>query len=89
MKGGKEIMLSKEDAKKFLRICKESDFIKFNKLAKGYNISIPALYKFINSDQYDDFISQEQVIKMCDIIYNSTGFINDMYKEIILDEKVA
>ena len=89
MKGGKEIMLSKEDAKKFLRICKESDFIKFNKLAKGYNISIPALYKFINSDQYDDFISQEQIIKMCDIIYNSTGFINDMYKEIILDEKVA
>ncbi len=84
-----EKMLSKEDAKKFLRICKSTGFIKFNVLCKGYGISQPALNKFINSDDYDDFISEKNVLKMCDIIYNSTGFVNDMYKEIILDEKIA
>ena len=82
-------MLSKEDAKRFLRICKKSDFIKFNKLAKDYGISVASLYKFISSDDYDDFISEAKVLKMCNIIYNSTGFINDMYKEIMLNEKIA
>lgn len=84
-----EVMLSKADAKRFLRIMKECGFIKFNVLCKGYNISQPALNKFINSDDYDDFISEKNVLKMCDIIYNSCGFAVDMYKEIILDEKVA
>lgn len=82
-------MLSKEDAKKFLRICKECGFIKFAVLCKGYNISQPALNKFINSDDYDDFISEAKVLKMCDIIYNSCGFVVDMYKEVMLDEKIA
>lgn len=82
-------MLSKEDAKKFLRICKDTGFIKFSVLCRGYDISQPALNKFINSDDYDDFISLQKVLKMCDVIYNSTGFINDMYKEILLDEKIA
>lgn len=82
-------MLSKEDAKRFLRICKITGFIKFNVLCKDYNISQPALNRFMNSDDYDDFISLGNVLKMCDIIYNSTGFVNDMYKEIILDEKIA
>lgn len=82
-------VLTKEDAKKYLRLCKESGFIKFNVLCKGYDISQPALNKFINSDDYDAFISEANVLKMCEIIYNSTGFINDMYKEMILGEKVA
>lgn len=82
-------MLSKEDAKVFLRICKETGFIKFNILAKGYSISAPALYKFMNSDDYDDFISEKNVLRMCEIIYNSCGFIVDMYRENILDEKIA
>ena len=89
MKGGLELMLTKEDAKKFLRICKNTGFIKFSALCKDYDISQPALNKFINSDDYDDFISLNKVLKMCDVIYNSTGFINDMYKEILLDEKIA
>ena len=89
MKGGATLMLSKEDAKRFLRICKKTGFIKFNQLAKGYDISVPVLYKFISSDDYDNFISEAKVLKMCEIIYNSTGFINDMYKEIMLDEKIA
>lgn len=84
-----ELVLSKEDCKKFLRICKKTGFIKFNVLCKGYNISAPALYKFINSDDYDDFISEKNIIKMCDIIYNSCGFITDMYREVVLDEKIA
>lgn len=82
-------MLSKEDAKTFLRICRDSGFIKFSVLCRDYNISQPALNRFINSDQYDDMISLNSVLKACNIIYNSTGFINDMYKEIILNEKVA
>lgn len=82
-------MLSKADAKRFLRIMKQTGFIKFNVLCKGYNISQPALNKFINSDDYDDFISEKNVLKMCDLIYNSCGFAIDMYKEIILNEKVA
>lgn len=83
------VMLSKEDAKKFLRIMKETGFIKFHVLAKDYNISYPALNRFINSDDYDDFISEKNVLKMCDLIYNSCGFVIDMYKEILLDEKVS
>lgn len=89
MKGGHEIVLTKEDAKKFLRICKDSGFIKFNVLTKEYGISQPALNKFINSDNYDDYISLNNVLKACEIIYNSTGFVNDMYKEILLNEKIA
>lgn len=84
-----EKMLSKEDAKRFLRICKETGFIKFAVLCRGYDISQPALNKFINSDDYDDFISEQKVLKMCDIIYNSCGFVTDMYKEVMLDEKIA
>lgn len=89
MKGGLNKVLTKEDAKKFLRICKDTGFIKFNVLTKEYGISQPALNKFINSDSYDDYISLNNVIKACDIIYNSAGFIGDMYKEILLDEKIA
>lgn len=82
-------MLSKEDAKTFLRIVKETGFVKFNVLCKGYGISQPALNRFINSDDYDNFISEGNVLKMCEIIYNSCGFVVDMYKETILNEKVA
>ena len=89
MKGGLKKVLSKEDAKKFLRICKETGFIKFNVLTRDYGISQPALNKFINSDDYDDYISLNSVLKACEIIYNSSGFIGDMYKEILLDEKIA
>lgn len=89
MKGGLNKVLTKEDAKKFLRICKDTGFIKFNVLTKEYGISQPALNKFINSDSYDDYISLNNVLKACDIIYNSAGFIGDMYKEILLDEKIA
>ena len=89
MERGLNVMLSKEDAKKFLRICKETGFIKFSVLCKGYGISQPALNKFINSDQYDDFISEKNVLKACDLIYNSCWFIVDMYKETMLNEKIV
>lgn len=90
MKGEKVIfMMTKDDAKKFLRIMKDTGFIKINALCNEYHISQPALYKFINSDEYDDFISTKKVLQMCDIIYNRCGFITDMYKEIMLDEKIV
>lgn len=88
MKGG-QIVLNKKDCKQFLRICKECDIIKFNSILKQYNISQPAISRFINSSDYDDFVSLDKVIELCNVIYNSTGFINDMYREIILDEKIA
>lgn len=82
-------MLTKEDAKTFLRIVKSTGFVKFSVLCRNSSISQPALNRFINSDDYDDFISTKNVLKICEVIYNSTGFVNDMYKEVILDEKVA
>ena len=84
-----EKVLSKEAAKKFLRICKSVDCIKFNSVIKNNNLSQPAINKFINSDDYDDFISLKKLSILCDELYNSCGFIVDMYREIILDEKIA
>lgn len=84
-----EKVLSKKDAKAYLRIMKQSGFIKLSVLARGYGISLPALYKFINSDEYDDFISESNVLKMCELIYNSCGFGVDMYKMMIQDEKIV
>lgn len=88
MKGGL-YKLTKAEAKTFLRICKQCDFIKFNTYLKNNNINSSAVYKFINYDKYDDFISLEKLQVLCDEIYNSSGFINDMYKEIILNQKIA
>lgn len=88
MKGGTN-MLSKKDCKQFLRIVKEVDVIKLNAILKQYDISQPAISKFINSDNYDDFISLDKVITLCQVIYNTSGFISDMYREIVLDEKIA
>lgn len=82
-------MLSKDDIKKFLRIVKDVDVIKFNALIKENNLSQPAISKFINSDDYDDFISLGKLEILVNEIYNTCGFVTDMYKEIILDEKIA
>lgn len=87
MKGG--LNVTKAEAKKFLRICKDVDFIKFNQLCKDNNISQPAISRFINSDSYDDFISLANLELLCDQIYNRSGFINDMYRIICKNEKIA
>lgn len=89
MKGERYYMLSKEDAKRFLRIMKNAEFIKYNVFCKQFNVSQPALSKFINSDEYDDFISEKKILIMCDAIYNGCGFITDAYREIMLDEKIV
>ena len=87
MKGG--YIVTKSEGKEFLRICKSVDCIKFNSILKEFNISQPAISKFINSDDYDDFISLDKISKLCDELYNSCGFIVDMYRSIILNEKIA
>lgn len=89
MKGEYNVMKSKSDCKSFLRICKQIDIIKINSVLKDKNISQPAISKFINSDDYDDFISLDKVYTLCNEIYNACGFITDMYDEIIEDKKIA
>lgn len=80
-------MLSKEDCKKILRICKNADFLKINSACKNNNVSSSAVYRFINGDEYDDMISEHKLQILCDEIYNSCSFIKDMYQD--LDKKIA
>lgn len=87
MKGGLEV--TKAEAKIFLRICKNTNIIKFNSYLIENNISHSAVSKFINSDDYDDFIGLDKLQLLCDQIYNSCGFIVDMYRENIQHEKIA
>lgn len=89
MKGEYNVMKSKKDAKNFLRIVKQIDIVKINSILKDKNISQPAISKFISSDSYDDFISLDNVLILCDEIYNACGFVTDMYRDIIQDEKIA
>lgn len=86
MKGGLEV--TKGEAKEFLRICKSVDLIKFNSVCKSNSISQPAISRFINTDSYDDFISLNNLEIMCNELYNSCGFIVDMYRQIINHEKI-
>lgn len=80
--------MTKAEAKEFLRICKSTDFIKMNPYLVRNGISHSAVSKFINYDQYDDFIGLDKLQGICDEIYNSCGFIVDMYRETILHEKI-
>ena len=83
MKGGKErTMLSKKQSKEFLRICKDVDFLKINPVCKDSNISSSAIYRFINTDDYDDMISEKKVAGVSEQLYNCCLFIVDVYKDI-------
>lgn len=73
-------MLPKNATKSLLRVCKE--FIKLNYYLKSYNISQPAISRFINSDNYDEFISDQKLNKLCDEIYSSCLLYCDIYEEI-------
>lgn len=74
--------MTKSECKKFLRMCKSLDFVKINPFLKKYNISHSAVSKFINYDEYDDFISLKKLQMICEEIYNSCGFVVDMYSDI-------
>jgi len=74
------IMLSKKQNRMFLRIMKNAGFIKFNKYLKDYNISQSAFSRFVNVDDYD-MISNDNLSKVSDEIYNSALFVIDMYNE--------
>lgn len=87
MKGGD--IVTKAEAKQFLRICKSVDFIKLNYFLKSHQISQPSISRFVNYDEYDDFISLDNLETLCNEIYNSCGFIVDMFQEICEDKKIA
>ena len=80
--------MTKAEAKQFLRICKNTNFIKMNPYLVRSGISSSAISKFILYDDYDDFIGLPKLEQLCNEIYNSCGFIVDMYKENVLHEKV-
>lgn len=79
-------VMTKEEARQFLRICKSCDFIKFNTFLKDKNISQPAFSRFLLDDSYN-MISESKVITVAEELYNSAMFIQAMYEE--LDKKVA
>lgn len=72
--------MKKQDCKNLLRICK--DFIKLSYYMNNNNISKPAVYKFINNDLYDEFISEKKVNILVEEIYNSCCLYKDMYETI-------
>lgn len=72
-------MLSKAKCKILLRIC--MPYIKFNYYLKLLNISQPAISRFINKDNYDEFISLENVNELTDQIYSSCKLFCDIYEE--------
>lgn len=71
--------MTKKECKNFLRISKV--FVKHNFYLKSYGISQPALSRFINSDDYDMFISEKNVNKLVDEIYSSCKLYCDIYEE--------
>lgn len=71
--------MSKADCKSLLRIAKR--FIKLSFYLNEFKISQPAISKFINYDNYDEFISQVNVNQLCDQIYSSCLLYVDMYNE--------
>lgn len=80
-------VMTKEEARRFLRICKTCDFIKFNTFLKDKNISQPAFSRFLNDSSYD-MISDKKVIMVAEELYNSALFLKDMYENID-NKKVA
>lgn len=78
-------MLSKKQSKEFLRICKNVDFIKFNRFLQNNKISQSVISRFISDDDYD-MVSDKIVGYVSDELYNACLFIVDMYKEC---EKIA
>lgn len=77
--------MKKKECKTLLRICK--DYIKLSYFLDNRNISKPAMYKFISSDSYDDFISEKNVNILTEDIYNSCCLYKDMYES--LKEKIV
>lgn len=80
--------MTKAEAKQFLRICKDSNIIKFNPYLKSNGISHSAISKFILYDQYDDFVGMNKLEMLCSDLYNTCGCIVDMYREIVLHENI-
>lgn len=80
-------MFTKKQNKEFLRICKSTGFIKFSQYLKRNKVSPEAFSRFVNYDNYDGFISNDNLNIITDEIYNSCLFIVDMYNDI--NKKVA
>lgn len=89
MKGGLRLhnIMTKSQNRRFLRICKECDFIKFNSFLKSHNISQPAFSKFLQDDLFEYMISEQKLNIVSEELYNACCFIKDLYEEI--DEKIA
>lgn len=72
-------MLSKQDAKFLLNVCKP--FIKLNSFMKPKSISQSAISRFMNRNDFDDMISNEKVNSLVDEIYSSCLLFVDLYND--------
>lgn len=71
--------MTKKQCKELLRISKE--FVKINSFLDKKGISKSAVYRFINSDDRDDFISEYKLNVLCDEIQSCCTLYNDVYQE--------
>lgn len=71
--------MTKQQCKELLRISKE--FIKLNYYLEKKGISKAAVYRFINSDDRDQFISEYKLNILCDEIYSCCSLYCDVYQE--------
>lgn len=79
-------MLSKKSCKYLLRMCRT--FIKLSFYIKSFNLSQPAISRFVTGDNYDEYISEKNLNKLCDEIYSSCLLYVDLYNEL-KNEKIA